>query len=279
MAEKPSSIKGRLGFTSFAVDGGFDELFEFAVKYGFQSIQIGMDSSRFFPERIDSNERKRINELREKMCLSLCFHGPSDIPLMNRHEKIRAAGLERYREMIDLAIDTGAEYFVFHPGRLAFYSVSRKSVIFMERKIPNAHIKSFRDSLINLLDYAGSRIALCMENTYALPRQFLEVLSSLARTKGLGFAWDAGHTELASPTARERVIRFFQDNISSVKIGHLHDIIDSSDHKELGTGGLNVAGYVEIFNAIGVDIILEIFPDQKLLNSLEYLKKLETAKI
>ena len=278
MAEKFNLTKGRLGFVSFAVRGGFDELLKFALEHGFGVAQIGMDAGRYFPERIDRDERRRVKDIFARNDISLCFHGPSDIPLMNRHDKIRLAGLDRYYEMIDLAVDLGGTQFVLHPGRLAFYSVSKKEIIFMDRKIPNLHVKLFEDSLIGLLEHAGERISICMENTYAIPYPFLNVVSNLAREKGLGLVWDAGHTELASPASRERIIKFFQENISRVKLAHLHDVADGADHKELGTGEININGYLEIFNTIGVDIILEIFPEDKLLKSVEYLKKLQPAK-
>ena len=148
----------------------------------------------------------------------------------------------------------------------------------MDRKIPSLHVKLFEDSLTKLLKYTGDRITLCMENTYALPYPFLNVVSRLADENGLGLVWDAGHTELAAPAARERTIKFFQDNIKSVRLAHLHDVSDGADHKELGTGEVNIDGYLEIFNTIGVDIVLEIFPEEKLLKSVEYLKKLQPAQ-
>lgn len=278
MANSFAMIKGRLGFASYAVRGGFDQILKFAGKHGFDLVQIGMDSNRYFPESVDSEERGRVFRMFAENNIQLCFHGPSDLPLMNRHDAIRSAALTRYYEMIDLAVDLGGIYFVIHPGRLAFYSVSKKEIIFMDRKIPSLHVKLFEDSLINLLKYAGDRIALCMENTYALPYPFLNVVSRLAGENGLGLVWDAGHTEIAAPAARERTIKFFQENIRRVRLAHLHDVSEGADHKELGTGEVNIDGYLEIFNTIGVDIVLEIFPEDKLLKSVEYLKRLQLAE-
>ncbi len=278
MANSFDMIKGRLGFASYAVRGGFDQILKFAREHGFDLVQIGMDSNSYFPESVDSEERGRVSLMFAEYDIQLCFHGPSDLPLMNRHDAIRSAALARYYEMIDLAVDLGGIYFVIHPGRLAFYSVSKKKIIFMDRKIPSLHVGLFEDSLINLLKYAGDRIALCMENTYALPYPFLNVVSRLANENGLGLVWDAGHTEIAAPAARERTIKFFQENIRRVRLAHLHDVSEGADHKELGTGEVNIDGYLEIFNTIGVDIVLEIFPEDKLLKSVEYLKRLQLAE-
>lgn len=278
MANSFDMIKGRLGFASYAVRGGFDQILKFAGEHGFDLVQIGMDSNRYFPESVEADERGRVSRMFAENDIQLCFHGPSDLPLMNRHDAIRSAALTRYYEMIDLAVDLGGIYFVIHPGRLAFYSVSKKEIIFMDRKIPSLHVGLFEDSLLKLLEYSKGRITLCMENTYALPYPFLNVVSRLAVENGLGLVWDAGHTELAAPAARERTIKFFQDNIGRVRLAHLHDVSEGADHKELGTGEVNIDGYLEIFNTIGVDIILEIFPEDKLLKSVEYLKRLQLAE-
>ncbi len=93
----------------------------------------------------------------------------------------------------------------------------------------------------------------------------------------LSLVWDAGHVESLPATQRAQLLKFFQDNMRSVKLGHLHDIRDGRDHKELGTGKLDVASYLEIFNALEIDVILEIFPEKELLKSVEYLKNLKAT--
>jgi sugar phosphate isomerase/epimerase len=187
------------------------------------------------------------------------------------------AGLERLYEMLDMAVEMGGEYFIFHPGRLAFYSISTHRVIFMEQKIPGRHIELFSDSVKRLLDYAGDRIKLCIENTHTLPQQFLDRIARMAIEDRLNLVWDVGHTELAPAAKRERIIKFFQENIRRVKLGHLHDVFNGADHKALGTGEVNIAGYLEIFDTIGADVILEVFPETDLLKSVEYIKQLESV--
>ena len=250
---------------------------KFASRHGFGLVQVALDDGRYFPERINPDERRRISESYRSRGIGLCFHGPSDIPLMNRHRSVRLAGLERLYEMLDMAIDMGGEYFVFHPGRLAFYSISSHRVIFMEQKIPGRHIELFSDSVIRLLDYAGDRIKLCIENTHTLPQQFLDTIARMAMENGLNLVWDVGHTELAPPAEREETIKFFEENIRRVKLGHLHDVSKGAVHKALGTGKVNIAGYLEIFDTIGADVILEVFPESELLKSIEYIKNLETV--
>jgi sugar phosphate isomerase/epimerase len=193
---------------------------------------------------------------------------------MNRHEKIRLAGIDRVCEMIDMAIDMGAEYFIFHPGRLAFYSMSTKRVFFMEQRHPEYVMELLSDSLKRLISHCGTRITLCLENTHAVSSSLLKVLGRLAAEDGLSLVWDVGHTEQLPEARRAQLIRFFQDNIKHVKLAHLHDIREESEHKSLGSGRLDVAAYLEIFNAMGIDIILEIFPESELLSSLEYVKNI-----
>jgi sugar phosphate isomerase/epimerase len=237
-------------------------------------IQINLDNPRHFPERYSAGERAEIKARFAELGIGLCFHSPSDIPLMNRHESIRQAGLNRAFEMIDLAADMGGEYFIFHPGRLAFYSLSLKKVVFMEQRFPERTSELFADSLGRLLSHCAGRIELCIENTHAISTPFLNVIGDLVSKDGLGLVWDAGHTEQLIGSKRTQIVQFFQEHIGQVKLAHLHDIKNGISHKALGSGGLNVSGYLEIFNALSIDVILEIFPESDLVQSVDYLRKL-----
>jgi sugar phosphate isomerase/epimerase len=224
-----------------------------------------------------SSERTEIRARFADLGIGLCFHSPSDIPLMNRHERIRMAGLDRFFEMIDLAVDMGGEYFIFHPGRLAFYSLSSRKIFFMEQRYPERTSELFTDSLTRLLAHCEGRINLCIENTHSISSPFLKVIGELTSKVGLGLVWDAGHTEQLSEPHRSQLIKFFQEHIGQIKLAHLHDIDNGADHKSLGSGQLDIVKYLEIFNAMSIDVILEIFPESELIKSVEYLRKLVVA--
>lgn len=257
--------------------GDYESLARFALDHGFGLIQISLDNPRYFPELFDARRRSEIACKFKELSIGLCFHGPSDISLMNRHEKIRTAGLERLYEMIDMSVDMGADYFVFHPGRLALYSNTTQKVFFMEQRFPDRFRELFTDSLMRLVAHSGKKVRLCLEITHAIASPFLGVISHVADEKGLALVWDVGHTELLTGGKRQQALRFFQDNLANVKLAHLHDISDGVDHKALGTGRIDIASYLEIFNTMGIDIILEVFPEEDLLKSLDYLKNLELA--
>lgn len=176
--------------------------------------------------------------------------------------------------MIELSIDMKAEYFIFHPGRLAFYSLSSQKVFFMEQRYPERIGEVFHDSIRKIIGFAAGRVKLCLENTHTVISPFLRIIEKLADQEGLGLVWDVGHVEQLSEAKRQQMLKFFQDNARHVKLGHLHDIKGKSDHKTLGSGKLNVAGYLEVFKALSLDIVLEIFPEGELLKSLEYIRNI-----
>ncbi len=248
---------------------------DFAVKHGFNLVQFSLDLSRYFPENIPFGARAKINNYFKSAGVELGFHGPSDVSLMNRHDLIREAGINRIFQMIDLAIDLNGKYFVFHPGRLAFYSLGKKKIVFMERRFPEKHIELFSTSVRRIMEYAGGKIKICIENTSNLPAQFLKAISRLAIEKGLCLVWDAGHTENLPPNDRATMLKFYSDNIKHVELVHLHDITKAGGHKALGTGKLNVSAYLEIINAIKADMVLEIFPESGLIDSIKYLNGLK----
>jgi len=247
---------------------------DFASEHNFDFVQLSMDFSRLFPENLAESERAEIREYYGNNNIASCFHGPSDIPLMNRHTAIREAGLNRIFEMIDLAADLGGEFFIFHPGRLAFYSAGKNKVVFMENRIPSKRLDFFKNSVYKILDHAADRISVCIENTHYMPKSFLDVICELIADRGLYLAWDVGYTDVLPADDRARMLKFYNDNIRYVKMVHLHDITDSGGHKALGTGGLNISAYLDIINTIEADVVLEIFPEKSLLDSVEFLNSL-----
>jgi len=160
---------------------------------------------------------------------------------------------------------------------LAFYSMSKQQVFFMEQRYPERITEIFADSLKRLLSFSSDKIRLCIENTHAVSGAILKTISNLATNSGLGLVWDIGHTEQLDETRRKQMIGFFMNNLPHVKLAHLHDVVGDADHKALGTGRLDVITYLEIINTLGVDVILEIFPEKDLLQSLTYLASLETS--
>jgi sugar phosphate isomerase/epimerase len=268
---------GRLGFADVKGRGDFDYLAEFAGKHGFGLIQISCDNPRYFPEMMSREKRIEIGHKFKALGIGLCFHGPSDIPLLNRHEQVRNAGLERLGEFLEMAIDLGGEYFIIHPGRLGFYSLSSKQVFFMEQRYPERVGATFIDSIGRLLDRSLDKIKLCIENTHTVSPPFLKIVGKLAVEKGLGLVWDVGHMEQLSESAKQRMIEFFQNHLKHICLAHLHGFKAGALHKELGSGEINIDGYIRIFKALSLDIILEIFPEHELLQSLEYVRKYENG--
>lgn len=250
----------------------------FAIENGFQLIQISLDNPRFFPENITDAKRSDTARILKEHDIALCVHGPSDLPLLNRHKIIRLAGLERLFEMIDMSVEMGAKYFILHPGRLAFYSSSTQKVFFMDQRFPDKFREIFTDSFTRILDYSNGRLSICVENTHIIAGPILDIITELLQKKHLFLVWDAAHIEAQVEDKRRQLLKFFQDNMKYVRLGHLHDIREGHDHKCLGTGRLNVASYLEIFNTLSIDVVLEIFPERELLKSMEYLKKMKESR-
>jgi sugar phosphate isomerase/epimerase len=266
---------GRIGFADFHGRGDYEFLAAFAREHKFELVQISLDNPRYFPESVARPTRESIREKFTKSGVGLCIHGPSDIPLMNRHDGIRKAGIERFRELIEMAIDLGGEYFIIHPGRLAFYSLSTQKLFFMEQRFPEHTSELFHDSMLRLIDICSDKIQLLIENTHTVSLPFLKTVEKLCAA-GLGLVWDVGHVELLSGSKRQLILNFFQEHLRYIRLAHLHDIKENAEHKTLGSGKLNIAGYLEVFRALSLDIILEVFPKEDLLKSLEFLNKFES---
>jgi sugar phosphate isomerase/epimerase len=272
MAEK--RFGGKIGFAASPLSRDIKSTADFAREHNFDIVQLSLDFSRLFPENLTESAQREIRDHYNKKNIALYFHGPSDIPLMNRHHVVREAGLKRIFEMIDLAVNLGGDYFIFHPGRLAFYSNGKNKVVFMENRIPSKHLDFFKDSLHKILKYASDRISVCIENTHNMPYGFLDAISEALGDPGLYLVWDIGYTDILPADKKAQMLKFYNDNIRYVKIFHLHNITESGGHKTLNSGKVNVQAYIDIINAIQADVILEIFPEKSLLESFVFLNNL-----
>jgi len=187
-------------------------------------------------------------------------------------------------EVIDyLAMDIKTDpngYTPFITGALSPEDILSSIRIIMASRIDyefrTTYVKPFMDESVleKILDHTAGRITICMENTHNLPQVFLQTMTSLAQDRGLRFAWDIGYTDILPSDARARMLKFFSDNSRYVKVFHLHDINDTGGHRALGTGRLKVAPYMDIINTIKADVILEIFPEKSLLDSILYINEL-----
>jgi sugar phosphate isomerase/epimerase len=274
----------RVGFSEYSANTKAIDAAAKCVRLGLTSYQITGDFQLNFPENIDKNEREQIREFNTEQGIALHYHAPTDIPLASRHHHLRLSGVERLIEYLELAIDLGARSFIFHPGRFAFYKISSGKVVLAQRDIPDIYFERFYDSVKRLVNYTAGRINLLLENTYNFSKQLIGIVDRFLELPSTGLVWDIGHmhhkksTGLNRESSTAQIAEFFSDRLKHIKLAHIHDVAGVKGHLALGAGEIKLAPYIDIINTLGIDMIVEVFSEQDLQTSIEYINRLSTPK-
>jgi sugar phosphate isomerase/epimerase len=247
-------------------------------KLGLTALQIAGDYPVNFPENVNMPQRKQLKDFAGTAGISLHFHAPTDIPLASRHEKLRLGALERLKEYIALAMDINAKSFVFHPGRFAFYKISSGRVVFADKNVPEPYFERFYESILKLCEFADSNLLLLLENTHNFSERVIEVIDKFLEKPSAGLVWDIAHMKLngsRSEKEKKHNAEFFTERLKSIKLMHIHDVRNGKSHQPLGSGGIDFKPYISLGDELKIPIIIEVFSNDDLMRSLEYIKSIK----
>lgn len=271
-----------LGFSEYSHRSTPIQAAQKCLDLGLTALQLAGDFPVNFPENIPKAERQIVKGFIHNNGIHLHYHAPTDIPLASRHNSLREGGLRRLREFIDLAAQMGAVSFVFHPGRFAYYKISSGKIILVQKNIPEIYLERFYDSASRLVEYGAGRLNILLENTYNFTSQLIDIISRFLKLPSSGLVWDIGHgqpggkTYRQNPSAEVQISDFFRERLAKVKLAHLHDTLKDRGHLPLGSGELDIAAYIEIFTRSNIDMIIEVFSEDDLKTSIEYITSIIT---
>lgn len=275
-----SDLHNHLGFSEYSPKVGALEAATKCVQYGLSTYQISGDMMRNFPENISSDKRKQLKEYNHEHNLRFHFHAPTDIPLASRHERLRLSGVECLCEFIELAIECGAKSFIFHPGRFAYYKISSGQVIVANRNIPDIYFKRFFDSIERLVECADGRINLLLENTHDFSDKLIEIIDRFLKMKSTGLVWDIGHMQRSIIVSRRKnidpvhIAEFFSKRLKHIKLAHIHNNNSQKGHLALDDNSLDLLSYLEIIFTLNIDMIIEVFSENDLKTSINFIESL-----
>jgi len=267
-------IRSLLGFSEYSRKSKPIDTAMKCRRLGLKAFQLVGDFPSNFPEKSSSSERAEVRDFITEHDLRLHFHAPTDIPLASRHNRLRLAAVDRMKDYIELARDMGASSFVFHPTRFAFLKLGSRQVVFEDGSVSRGYFQRFEDSSLRLADGANGALPLLLENTSPMTGPFLGLLERFLTHPSTGLAWDIGHTSADNSGNASEIADFFAARLDSIKLAHVHDVVDGRTHLALGSGRLNLPEYIEIFRQLRVPMIIEVFSDKDLMASLDYISSL-----
>ncbi|MCT4583475.1 MAG: sugar phosphate isomerase/epimerase [Peptostreptococcaceae bacterium] len=258
----------KIGYAASVFETNILDSLKYANDNGFNSVELNMNMICFFPE--NNKDIKKIIEFKEANNMTISFHAPEDISLINFHKIINDSGLKRLKEIIDFANKLDVYSITIHTGSTPYFTGIDKNYYVQEQYKEEARLL-LRKNILELINYnKNNKVKLCIENSgYFSEIIIQEVLQEIINEgHELYLTYDIGHAHLNKYNEKE----FFKKNISKIKTLHLHDYKDK-DHKIIGTGYID---FREELESLDKDLlyIIEVRPKEAAKESLDNLKKI-----
>jgi len=255
-------------------DADICDAIDFASHHGFGYVVPDFMVPRFFPERFEESERRRIRDLAASKGVSISFHGPSDyLNLGTLYPEVRKAVLDRMKMCLDLAQDVGAERFTIHVDPpYDFVFAGRRGTYLRDHW--SMYKKAIRRSLVELVEYASGKVSICVEND-RLSGIAMEVLEELLPTTNLFLCWDIpkSHTDSGKPI--REIENFLMSHLDKVMECHLHDQKPGKySHDILGAGKIDFSRYLRMLLPQNVHFTLEVRPREDAFKSLKIVESI-----
>ena len=262
----------------------FREVILFAVKQGFDGIELLCEIYDAWPASLTREDRAFIKEICGGNRLPLSLHSPSVGNNISSHNSgQRRESIHQLKETIALAGELGGEVVTVHPGRVAFFRLlSDQSDSPYSLKVMKGEAYRFLlDGLRECALFAKERgVVLCVENMGHLANDAIHTVEELRKLidevthPSLKVTLDLSHANIEGGISNS--IETLHPHIRHI---HVSDNFGrESSHLELGKGSIDLGPAVDFLRDFGGMIVLEVIDpgdaEGPILRSREYLESI-----
>jgi sugar phosphate isomerase/epimerase len=263
----------------------YQRAMDFAVRNGFEGVEIWCNAFDFWPRTITSKEIDTILSIAREnhlaMAVHFCMNGNNlaDLNIGHLHES-----MNQLKETIRLCRRIGGQVVVIHSGicpHLVTHEVSFLNPKYTPAALKQAAIERFKKSLQEAALFAASHdVVIGLENSSHVADCLHSAIEDLVEwvddisSDALQISLDIGHAQYEGGAAR--VIDILGSRIRHV---HLSDTNgDGEDHQELGAGIIDWQSLAPFLKGFPGMLCLEVMGRQDLegavLRSKSFLEKL-----
>lgn len=235
-----------------------------------KDLGLGIELSRI--PNIISNKKPFEDVLAEMKDIFGDFKGTKsvhglffDLSIASIDDDIKALSIKRYLQSLEVAKTIGAKTVVYHTGCEATIKHKKFQQAYSEDSIKfwKNYIQAYENAGIMAVQENVS------ENTYEPVSKIIKAVNSPYLQASL----DVGHVNVHSDNDVTKWIEGYGQHLKHM---HLHNNYgDNDSHLSLLKGTLNFDKIFDIINKLNVNpiFVLEIFEEEDLYESVEYLKK------
>jgi sugar phosphate isomerase/epimerase len=256
-------------------DASILDALTYARDHGFAGVQVAVETPHLRFDLLTPDARAEVAAFREANGLVLSLHGPDDVAsLFESHPALVRGTFGYFEDLFDFAADVGAHIISFHPGAMAQWGTDTSPRLLRPEEDENLYITAFGKNLERLVDLAGGRFVLCIEN-YRLDPEIRDTIQEHLKAGDLALCWDIPKTYLKDRALDPDLEQYFWSKLAHVHQVHLHDLGESRSHCVIGTGCVDFMRFLpRLATANVLEYCIEVRPREKALESFDTLKRM-----
>ena len=228
---------------------------ELAVEHGFRGLELG--SWTLWPEAVSPSEVRRLRVLAAANGIDLSIHFiHRGVAPASHDRQRRAKHLAELEATLNLAHDVGARPIVVHPGPIDCPAVAPAEASEGVRREAIENLADFLSRGGEMAEEAGA--VLCVENLAHVPGYVIQSYGELVElvemvdSPAVAVTLDMGHADLSDG------LRLAFDTFApSLRHVHIHDSAQGRDHREIGTGAVDFAAYLDELRSYPFTLAIE----------------------
>ena len=240
---------------------------EVCKELGLSFLELNINFPQFTLEKLNIEELKAIAE---EFGIFYTLHLDDEMSIADFNPYVAEGYCRTVYDAVALAKELGISRLNMHLSRGAKYTLPDRVIYFFEAYEDEYldRIRSFRDACTAAI--GDSDVMICVENTAGfLPFQ-RRALEELLQSPAFGLTFDIGHN-YCSGNMDEGWIREHSGRLHHM---HVHDACEGKkDHRTLGTGELDIPGYLALAEDCNCTVVLETKTFDALRQSMAWLRK------
>lgn len=213
-------------------------------------IELNMNLPQYQLDQIDVT---KFTEIADQYGIFYTIHLDENLNISDFNPYIAEGYRRTVADTIELAKQLGVPVINMHLSRGVYFTLpDRKVYLFSEyREQYLESIVNFRKMCTDAIGNSGIKI--CIENCDGFPQFQKDALQILLASPVFGLTFDIGHNHSCGGVDEAYII----ENKRYLHHMHMHDALGKKNHMALGTGELDLDGYLQLAQSQDCRIVLE----------------------
>lgn len=213
-------------------------------------IELNMNLPQYQLDQIDVT---KFTENADQYGIFYTIHLDENLNISDFNPYIAEGYRRTVADTIELAKQLGVPVINMHLSRGVYFTLpDRKVYLFSEyREQYLESIVNFRKMCTDAIGNSGIKI--CIENCDGFPQFQKDALQILLASPVFGLTFDIGHNHSCGGVDEAYII----ENKRYLHHMHMHDALGKKNHMALGTGELDLDGYLQLAQSQDCRIVLE----------------------